>query len=171
MCCSVLQCVAVRCSALLCVAVCCSVLQRVAVCCSGHIIDTCHTYKPNSYCHIPPMCGSSSHTCVTRRLVTRQHTATHCKTLQHTATHCNTHMSCITMCDTSTSDECGSSSHTCVTRRLVTPFVHTWHTWHMWLAILNVTHGTTRHMPKTRHVDWCRVLCMHGIRGMCGWPF
>jgi len=86
----VLQCVAVCCSALQCVAVCCSILQRVAVCCSGHIIDTCHTCKPNSYCHIPPMCGSSSHTCVTRRLVTRQHTATHCNTLQHTATHCNT---------------------------------------------------------------------------------
>ena len=34
MCCSVLQCAAVRCSVLQCVAVCCSVLQRVAVCCS-----------------------------------------------------------------------------------------------------------------------------------------
>jgi len=34
LCCSVLQCVAVRFSALQCVAVCCSVLQCVAVCCS-----------------------------------------------------------------------------------------------------------------------------------------
>jgi len=33
-CCSVLQCVAVRCSALQCVALCCSVLQYLAVCCS-----------------------------------------------------------------------------------------------------------------------------------------
>jgi len=33
-CCSVLQCVAVRCIVLQCVAVCCSVLQCVAVCCS-----------------------------------------------------------------------------------------------------------------------------------------
>ena len=35
MCCSVLQCVAVRCSALQCVAMCCNVLQYVAMCCSA----------------------------------------------------------------------------------------------------------------------------------------
>jgi len=34
LCCSALQCVAVRCSVLQCVAVCCSALQCVAVCCS-----------------------------------------------------------------------------------------------------------------------------------------
>jgi len=55
-CCSVLQCVAVRCSVLQCDAVCCSVLQCVAVCCSvmqcAHIRIGCE--MPHSFgCEMP----------------------------------------------------------------------------------------------------------------------
>jgi len=55
-CCSVLQCVALRCFALLCVAVCCSVLQCVAVCCSvlQCVAVCCSVSQPDVLTHKNP---------------------------------------------------------------------------------------------------------------------
>ena len=92
------------------VAVCCSVLQCVAVRCSNgtapHIIGPCHVYihlalqcvaaccsdSTVPYCttlhHIASHCNTLRHTAA--HCYTLHHSVPHCSTLQHTATHCNT---------------------------------------------------------------------------------
>jgi len=110
LCCSVLQCVAVRCSvlqcvavcssALQCVAVCCSVLQCVAVCCS---VLQCVAFTQQStrdimlvWCYLIAVCSSvlqciamcCSALCFSQQ-ITRENKITNCSLLQHVAMCCN----------------------------------------------------------------------------------
>jgi len=77
-CCSVLQCVAMRCSVLQCVAVCCAASGCLA---SAYPASAIHCNMLQLQC-VAAVAGSK------KSLNTQQHTATHCNTLQHAATHC-----------------------------------------------------------------------------------
>jgi len=104
-CCSVLQCVAVRCSALQCVAMCCSVLRCVAVCCSllKSVAVCCSLLQSVAVCCSLLQCHLNSRflrdsvcsgvlQCIAVRCSTMQH-AIHYKTIHHTAhtaTRCTT---------------------------------------------------------------------------------
>ena len=131
MCCSVLQCVAVRCSVLhvcvmQCVAasgsldssrplpsphsgacgyVCCSMLQCIAICRSALQCVACRC--------VAVCCSALQRLAALIAPDTLQHTATHCNTLQHTATHCNTLQHTATHCNTlqHTTPHCITQQH------------------------------------------------------------
>jgi len=109
-CCSVLQCVAVRCCVLQCVAVCCSVLQCVAVCLTHDKFEARHTHVTHTHTNThtgKPAIQAHTHTSharhtyvkanvtyiirVSNEMFVLQHITTHCNILQRTATYCTSH--------------------------------------------------------------------------------